>query len=249
MDFKPLQVGELAKRTGVTIRTLHHYDEIGLLTPSLHSGAGYRLYTASDVARLQQVLSLRQIGLALEEIQECLDRKGIRLLEVIELHAARLREQIELQTSLCARLENIAHRLREAEEVSADELLRTIEGMTMIESYYTSEQLEQLKKRSEAVGDERLQQVPADWSALIAAVRAEKTKGTDPGAPEVQALARRWQGLIDEFTGGDPGIAQSLGRLWKEQGDNLVAQHGAQYDSRDLSEYIGKALSILKASG
>ena len=53
--------------------------------------------------------------------------------------------------------------------------------------------------------------------------------------------------LVNEFTGGDPGISQSLGRLWKEQGDTIASQHGSQYDPRDLSEYIGKAQAAAKA--
>ena len=69
-------MGELAKRTGVTVRTLHHYDEIGLLRPSRHTESGHRLYTAVDVARLQRILSLRQLGFALEEVRDCLDRPG-----------------------------------------------------------------------------------------------------------------------------------------------------------------------------
>src|SRR5271170_3568902 len=97
MRFEALKVGELAKRTGLTVRTLHHYDEIGLLRPSLHTESGHRLYTASDVARLQQVLSLRQIGFSLEEIAGCLDRPGFSPQEVIHLHVSRLREQIRLQ--------------------------------------------------------------------------------------------------------------------------------------------------------
>src|SRR5947209_4666850 len=108
MRFEALKVGELAKRTGLTVRTLHHYDEIGLLKPSLHTESGHRLYTAADVARLQQVLSLRQLGFALEEIAACLDRPGYSPLEVIRLHVARLREQIELQRGLCERLEGLA---------------------------------------------------------------------------------------------------------------------------------------------
>ena len=62
MKFEALKVGDLARRTGLTVRTLHHYDEIGLLKPSLHTESGHRLYTGRDVARLQQVLSLRQLG-------------------------------------------------------------------------------------------------------------------------------------------------------------------------------------------
>src|SRR5947199_3867895 len=127
MRSEVLKVGELARRTGLTVRTFHHYDEIGLLKPSLHTGSGHRLYAAGDLARLQQVLSLRQLGFSLEEVRGCLDRPGFSPLEVIRLHVARLRDQIALQRRLCARLEAVADRLQAAGEVSADELIRTIE--------------------------------------------------------------------------------------------------------------------------
>src|SRR5437764_11647382 len=104
MRTEVLKVGELARRTGLTVRTLHHYDEIGLLKPSLHTESGHRLYTAGDVARLQQIVSLRQLGFALEEIHACLDRPEFAPLEVVGLHLARLREQMELQRKLCERL-------------------------------------------------------------------------------------------------------------------------------------------------
>src|SRR5271155_336554 len=140
MRFEALKVGELARRSGLPVRTLHYYDAIGLLRPSLHTEAGYRLHTAGDVARLQQLLSLRQLGFSLEEVRDCLDRPGFSPLEVIGLHVARLREQIELQRKVCERLEALAVHLRTAGEVSADEFLRTIEEMTRIEKYLTSEQ-------------------------------------------------------------------------------------------------------------
>src|SRR3954454_12487859 len=120
MHFEALQVGELARRTGLTVRTLHHYDAIGLVRPSRHTAAGYRVYTAADVARLQQVLSLRQLGFSLEEIRECLDRPGFSPREVVGLHLARLREQIEGRRRLCERLEAVAAHLRTAGEPSAE---------------------------------------------------------------------------------------------------------------------------------
>ncbi len=248
MRFEAMKVGELARRTGLTIRTLHHYDEIGLLRPSQHTEAGYRLYSAGDVARLQQVLSLRQLGFSLEEVRDCLDRPGFSPLECIRLHLGRLREQVEMQRSLCEKLEAIAAHFRAAEEVSADEFLKVIERMTMIENYYTPEQMDAIKKRGEQMGEEAIRQSQVDWAELIAAVRAEKEKGTDPADPKVQAMARRWMDLVNGFTGGDPGIADSLKRLWKEQGDNLVAQHKMENDPRDVSEYIGKAMEAVKGS-
>src|SRR5438874_2339218 len=152
MRFEALKVGELARHTGLTIRTLHHYDEIGLLKPSLHTAAGHRLYTTADIARLQQVLSLRQLGFALEQVRGCLDRPGFAPLEVIRLQMARLREQMDLERELCVRLEALAGYFRAAEEVSADEFLRTIEVMTMVDNYYTPEQRKQFEEVGKQVG-------------------------------------------------------------------------------------------------
>ena len=232
----------------MTVRTLHHYDELGLLKPSLHTEAGHRLYTAADVARLQRILSLRQLGFSLEEIRDCLDRPGFSPLEVIRLHAARLREQIELQRGLCERLEALAACFESEGEISADAFLQTIEVMNMIENYYTPEQLETLRKRREeagAAGQDIVKQGQADWAELFAQLRVEMEKGTDPADPRVQALEKRRAALVSAFTGGDAGIEQSLKRLWTEQGDKLCAQFG--YDPK-LMEYLGKVAEAAKDS-
>jgi MerR family transcriptional regulator, thiopeptide resistance regulator len=248
MNFEALKVGELARRAGLTVRTLHHYDEIGLLKPSHHTGAGHRLYTAADVARLQQVISLRQLGFSLEEIEVCLHRPDFSPLKLIGSHLARLRDQIELQLTLCQKLEAIAARLSAAGEVSADEFLHTIEVMTMMDKYYTPEQQQWLKQRAEQIGPEHIQQSSDDWADLIALVRAEMENGTDPASPQVQALAQRWMALVHAFSGGNPGIELSARRVWQDQGDNLSARYGAKYDPRPVSEYIGKAIAAAKGS-
>ena len=248
MRSEALKVGELARRTGLTVRTLHHYDEIGLLKPSLHTEAGYRLYTGPDIARLQQVVSLRQLGLSLEEVRNCLDRPGFSPLEVIDLHHTRLLEQIDSQRRLCERLDAIATRLRTAGEVSADEFLRTIKEMTTMEKYFTPEQLERIRERREELGEEYLRQKQAEWAELIALIRAEMDRGTDPGDAKVQALAQRWLHLVEFTTGGDPAMKQSIKRHWEEQGDNLVAQYGPEYDSRPVWGYMEKAVAAAKGS-
>jgi DNA-binding transcriptional MerR regulator len=239
--FEALKVGELARRTRLTIRTLHHYDEIGLLRPSLHTESGHRLYTAGDVARLQQVLSLRQLGFSLEEIRDCLNRPDFSPVELIERHLARVREQVELQRKLCERLEAIAGGLRTAGEVSAEEFLQTIEVMTMIESYYTPEQMESFRKRSEeaaAAGEDLTQQGTAAWQELLAQLKVEMDSGTDPADPKVQALEKRRQALVNAFSSGDKAIEENLKRMWMEQGDKLCAQFGI--DPKVMA-YLGKA--------
>lgn len=211
------KVGELARQTGLTVRTLHHYEEIGLLAPARRSESGYRLYSEEDVVRLQQIVSLRQLGLALEEVGRYLARPGSSPLDVLELHLSRLRKQIELQQRLCARMEALAAHVQSAETLSAEEFTRTIEMMTMFEKYYTPEQLQELEERRRVVGEERIRQVEAKWPVLIAEVRAEMEKGTDPASERVQELARRWTGLVQEFTGGDPEIEQSVSRLYQQE--------------------------------
>lgn len=248
MSSEAFKVGELARRTGLTIRTLHHYDEIGLLKPSLHTEAGHRLYTAADVARLQQVLSLRQLGFGLDEVRGCLDQDDFSPLEVIRLHVSRLREQIEMQRGLCERLEALAAYFGKAGEVSAESFLQTIEVMNMIENYYTPEQLESFKKRREealARGQDIAAQGTADWGELLAQYKAEMEKDTDPADPRLQALEKRRQELVNAFTGGDKAIEQNLTRLWKEQGDKLCAQYGMD---PKLMEYLGKVADAAKNS-
>jgi DNA-binding transcriptional MerR regulator len=239
----PWKVGELAKRTGVSVRTLHHYDSLGLLSPSHRSESGYRLYTGSDVQRLQQILSLRTLGFSLDEIKDFLSRPDVTPERVLHLQITSLKERIGLQQRLCQRLESIAERWRADETVPTEEFLQIIEDTNMFEKYYTPEQLEELKARREAIGDERIRQVEGEWQELMAQVRAEMDRGTDPADERVQQLARRWMGLVQEFTGGNPGIEKSLGRMYKEE----PVVHGMDVGPmREMMGYVQKALAAGK---
>jgi len=211
------KVGQLAKRTGISVRTLHHYDQIGLLTPSHRTESGHRLYDRDDVVRLQQIVMLRQLGFALGEIGVTLRSADTSLPRLIEMHVARLRGQIERERRLCARLEQMSAWLRAEEEVSVDEFLKTIEEMTMFEKYMTEEQLETLRKRGEAVGPQRMKEVQEEWPRLIEEVRVEMQRGTDVNSPQVQALAQRWRSLVNEFSGGDAAIETSVATMYRSE--------------------------------
>jgi DNA-binding transcriptional MerR regulator len=227
------------------VRTLHYYDEIGLLSPSAHSEGGHRLYTAADIARLQQIKSLRQLGFSLEQTRECLSRPDYAPQRVIAAHLARLREQIALQERLCASLEEIARWLASAETVSVEHFLYAIERMQMTEKYYTPEQLEYLKQRREIVGEARIREVEAEWPKLMAEVRAEMERGTDPSDPRVQALAQRWMGLVQEFTGGDPGVTQSLKTMYEREQPQDI-HPSIPPDMHAMYAYIAKAMQAAK---
>ena len=107
----------------------------------------------------------------------------------------------------------------------------------MFEKYYTKEQHDSLKKRAEELGQDKIRDAEAEWPKLIASVRAEMEKGTDPKDPRVLALAKRWNELVLQFTGGDPGITQSLKNFY--QGEPQFAAQ--QSLDANIFEYLRKA--------
>jgi DNA-binding transcriptional MerR regulator len=241
------KVGELARQTGLSVRALHLYDEIGLLSPSRRTDSGHRLYTTGDLVRLQRIKSLQHLGFTLREVRECLDRPEFPLQRVIQLHRSQLKERIELERRLCDLLERVAARLRSGEEVSSGEFVDTVmEVIKMserLDKYYTPEQLAYLEQRRREFGEERIRQAEAEWSELIEQVRAELEAGTDPSTERVQALARRWMGLVNEFTGGNPGIERSVGNMWQRE-ENI---HGIDTgEMREMMAYVSRAMAASK---
>jgi DNA-binding transcriptional MerR regulator len=249
MSEAVLKVGALARRTGLSVRALHHYDQIGLLSPSRRTASGHRLYGIDEVRRLQQIVSLRQLGLSLEDIRECLARPDLPLGRVLDIHIGRVRAEIERQERLCALLEGLRARVEESGEVSLEEITRTIEATMNVEKYYSPEQLDYLRNRREVVGAERMQSVRQEWQELFEAYGEAMARGLDPASEEVQALARKSAALIEEFTGGDDGIRASLAAMYRTEGAENVLQQQGMETKPGLWEYMGLASAVLRGGG
>lgn len=212
-----LKVGELARRTGLTVRTLHHYESVGLLRASMRTGSGHRLYGAKDVSRLQQILSLRQLGFSLAEIRDCMGRPRFSPREVLRLHIEQVREQIESGERLRARLEAIAARLDSSKDVSVDDLLAIVEEMISMERHYTPEQMEQFREAASQVGPEEMQAVQEGWTTLLEEVRA--ARDLDPASDRAQDIGRRWEALTERTMRGYaafPDLKAAIGRNYEQ---------------------------------
>ena len=133
------KVGELAKMAGLTIRTLRYYDQIGLFSPSAHTDAGYRLYNERDLARLQQILSLKELGLSLEQMKSVLAGDRVGLLEIVSLQISRLKENIRRQEKLMRELESVSSRMRRNESLSVEHFARLMQAMRMNHETYLDE--------------------------------------------------------------------------------------------------------------
>lgn len=233
------RIGDLARATGLTVRTIRHYEQIGLLHPHARAGNGYRLYGDAEVIRLQQIRSLQSLGLSLERIGILLDSDDARLPDVIDWQLDAVERELADLTRLRERLRGLSRVLQQAEPVDIDQLTALMKEMTRMEQYYTDEQLETLAQRRTAYGDEQIAAFERQWADLIARAEAAKTDGLDPTSEPVLAIAREWSGLVQAFTGGDSGIHQSLERAWQEE-DEI---HG--YDTaamRDLMSWLAPAM-------
>jgi MerR family transcriptional regulator, thiopeptide resistance regulator len=242
-DDEPLiQIGELAAAVGLTVRTLHHYDAIGLLVPAQRSHSGRRLYSPAEVRRLYRIVALRRLGLGLTEVGSLLDASP-DLAQAVRGHLEQLERQLELGRRLRVTLTRILELLNSGHDPGRDEFIDAIGVMIMSESYYTAEQQEQLAERRGALGEEGMAAAERAWAELREAVRAERAAGTDPSDPRMLELAGRWRELIEQFTGGDEGIRESLGRMYREQGVQTASRGTLD---PVLMEYVGKALAQLR---
>lgn len=236
-----IQIGALAQATGLTVRTLHHYDAVGLLVPDERSATRRRLYSEQDVRRLYQIVALRRLGLSLDEIEVTL-ADNADLIDTVGRHRARVEQSLELQRRLHHTLTMVLEQFERTPEPSLERFLDAIEVMSMIEKHYTPEQQDQLEQRRHELGDQGMRQAELDWAALIDAVKAERANGTEPTATRMLELARQWRALIEQFTGGDEGIRRSLGSMYREQGSKAASR--GMVDP-ELMQYVGQALAAL----
>src|SRR5580698_9588792 len=125
------KVGELARAAGVTVRTLHHYEEIGLLVASERTASGHRVYSDADVERLYRISLLRRLGFQLGEIGQAMDDPAWSLHSTVSTHLAELERRIDAETRLRSRLLRLSASTGPSDDLPADELLELLEEMSM----------------------------------------------------------------------------------------------------------------------
>jgi len=224
---RPLQtIGQLAARSGVSVRALHLYDEVGLLKPTARGPRGARLYAPAEVERLDRIVLLRRLGLSLEAIGDLLDGRRLDVATVLAEHATLLRARLAEGQALLERLDRL---LAQPDETLSDldTLATLLQESIMFERYFDDDQIAALRARAEAMPTE------AQWKAAFARLaEAQATEATvqDP----VDEAVREVDTLIEAITGGDPAIRGALSQLWREHRDVLGPQVGLSAESEAL---------------
>ncbi|GLZ06729.1 MerR family transcriptional regulator [Actinomadura sp. NBRC 104412] len=217
-------MGELAKATGLTIRTLHHFDDVGLLRPAARSPSGHRLYTADDVRRLYRIIALRQLGLPLREIARALDGDASDLGASVRTQLDHVERVIADHHHMRQMLRALAQAIQKEHEPSVDQLIATMEAI-MQGSHFSPDQLERARRRHQEPGfAERFARWRERCAALVAELRTEIRLETDPADPAAQALARRWNEAMLEMVEGDRRTLSAIYKKIEAKGPEAATQ-------------------------
>jgi DNA-binding transcriptional MerR regulator len=257
------RIQEFAKLAGVTVRALHHYDRLKLLSPAHRSVRGYRLYCHEDLGRLERVLALRYLGLSLGEIATLLNTPVDRGAEPLTVTLARQRAALgERREGLDRVLRAIEHAQRRAQDSAEPEwlLYQTIlkeiqmqESTDWTEKYYSPKAFEALRQRRAALTPEHGAELGARWKTLYADIQCALDREVPPDSAEGRALVARWMRLGDEFSKGDPEIGEGYRRMYEDEShwpdDEKAARLRAMRPKPEYRAFFDQALQACLRHG
>jgi methyltransferase (TIGR00027 family) len=208
-----LKIGALAKRAGLTVRALHHYDAIGLLSPSARSDGGSRQYTHDDVIRLHRIQALKHFGCSLSDIKAYLNDAGTAPLDLVHRQISVLDEQARRAQTLRDSLQHLADQLAGGNETGTADWLNLLEMMTMYERHLSSDDLDHLRAQRQHAGAH----LDASRAGLIAETQRCVDASLPPDDQAAQALAWRWIQHLKEATGDNAQLAFRLKNLQEQE--------------------------------
>jgi DNA-binding transcriptional MerR regulator len=238
-------VRQLANMAGVSVRTLHHYDHIGLLTPSARTATGYRLYGMEDLLRLQQILLYREIDLPLAEIRRILDDPRFDPVRALAQHRRTLELQAERLTRLLHTIDRTIARLTEVDMSLTD--VELYEGLPKeqverwkreVNERYDPKLVAESNRRVQAMSKGEWNDVKAEGDAI--AQRMAELMGRPADDPEVQATIARQHAWIENFYPCSAEMFQGLGQHYADH-----PEFRANYDKYrpDLADFMRDAMA------
>lgn len=216
-------VKEVAGLVGISVRTLHHYDQVGLLKPETVSPAGYRLYTDRDLERLQQILFYKEIGFSLQEIKEILDRPGFDRKQALRSHKELLLQKKKRLEDIIQTVDKTIDSIEGGTQMEKNEMFEAFD-MSAIEEHkakyaeearqrYGSDIMDRTEQRTSAYTKEDWASIMTRWEEIYNKVIAAMDRG--PADPEVQeAVHELRQHITDYFYDCTPEIFRGLGDLY-----------------------------------
>ena len=212
---------DFAELAGVTVRTLYHYDRLGLLKPSRRSSAGYRLYEVKDLERLEQIVALKFLGLTLRQIRTVLDGEPLSLGQELARQRVNLLEKRRLIDRALKAINQAEGALQEGAPTTAL-LRRIIEVIAMQDDsnwmmkYYSPIAQSRIAERGKTFTPEMQAEISQAWKDYYRDL-ADLQKHEDSKGSKAAQLANRHRDLLGAFTGNDPEVEAGLRAFYKDQ--------------------------------
>jgi DNA-binding transcriptional MerR regulator len=235
VDERTWRIGEVATATGLTVRALHHYDQIGLVVPSARTSGGHRLYTNADLAVLYQVTALRQLGLPLDRIAVLLAGRA-DVGQVIDEQIA----QVDRQIRTASRLREQLLAAREAGGADGARFAEIIKLAGDLAGYLDADQIEAMGRRMSDLGVVAEHAVGVEIPRLYGEALAEMRSGTPPGDPAVRRIVSRLDELSELLRGPESVASTAVRALWVDRGNQQPPGHGGA-DWGELVAYLDQA--------
>jgi DNA-binding transcriptional MerR regulator len=235
-----LQIGALARHAGLTVRALHHYDSIGLLSPGARTASGARRYGQQELIRLHRIQVLKQLGCSLKEIQTNLDDSLTSPVAIIQRQISVLRERARQATDLSERLQHVAEHLIRSGDPGRLDWLELLEMTAIYERHLTGDEVRSLRRPKNASAAD----LEAQWGELVSEVRRAMKSKLPPQSVPAQTLAWRWVRLVIARTSNNPMLAIKLRRLQERE---LRAQQIVGISAATL-RWIGQAIAHARVS-
>jgi DNA-binding transcriptional MerR regulator len=238
-------VHQLAELAGVSVRTLHHYDQLGLLRPTQRTTTGYRLYQEPELLRLQQILFYKELDFPLAQIKAILDQPGFDQMQALNDHRRRLQARGQQIAQLLHTLDKTILKLTEANMELSDAELYEGFSQEKIERYqrevremYDPKLVEESNRRVRKLSKAQWNVIKQEGDQVTRGI-AELSE-RDPGDPDVQKLIDRHHAWIENFYPCSSEIYRGLGQLYVEH-----PEFRATYDRYrpDLADFMQAAMN------
>ncbi len=228
-----LKVGQLAKQICLSVRTLHHYDEIGLLSPSVRTPAGHRLYNSADISRLHRIQALKQLGLSLQQIADIIQENSQPLGEVIAQQIAQLEQEMEQAAQLKSKLIKLQSNLQTGNESDMTSWLDTLALMNVYEKYLTEDEIDELNSHALALKHE----IEHDWPVMVKKLQEMMDQKVSPSDKDAQAFVIRWTEMLERLVGHNPHLLLKVHLMADDI--EMQLQRGI---SSAMREYLGDVM-------
>ncbi len=240
-----LTVKQLSQLAGVTPRTLHHYDEIGLLKPSRVGENGYRYYGEEALLRLQQILFYRELDLPLEDIKRIMGRRDYDVLSALESHRTELGRRIERLERLIRTVDHTVEHLKGNKDMSTKQYFEAFSDEQQAEyekeaaQMYDPAAVKESNRKWKSYSAAEKQRIAEEGNQVYAGLLAAMPKGAS--SPEAQAAVARWRKHIEYFW--IPNDEQLLGLADLYNSDTRFKANFDKIDPR-LAAFVKAAVKI-----